>query len=237
MALQTDGVPLDVVARRITRVSFDHAISLLIDGGAELTFETQFEVRHPGDSSTLRVVPEAAAEQASQLLVLLLHKGIRAAVFYNDGVLELRVGDVLLYATAHQDYEAWNFAGISGEKVVCLPGGGVSDLGFPRVASYLAPRASPDTTALAPCQTVRNRSSSGAPCARHRSAAGLLSADGAVGPTTKRATARHEPHAVPIWRRDAAASARGVREPAAPSVGLLAGPRSRRRPATASVAL
>jgi hypothetical protein len=45
-------------------------------------------------------------------------------------VLELYVGAVLLRTAAHEQYEAWNFAGSAGEKVVCLPGGGVATWGI-----------------------------------------------------------------------------------------------------------
>jgi hypothetical protein len=128
--LPQNGTPLGVGGHRVSRVSFDHAISLLTDGGAQLTFETEFEMCGVWNSSVVQVVPEAAAEQAPALLSLLLRESIHAAQFYSDGVLELRAGAVLLRTSPHEQYEAWTFAGPGGEKVVCLPGGGVATWGL-----------------------------------------------------------------------------------------------------------
>lgn len=127
--LAGDGTPLGVNGQRVSRVSFDYAISLLIVGGAEFTFETQFEIRGVQDPLVVQVEPEAAADQAQALLRLLLHQDIHVARFSSDGVLQLQVGSVLLRTSPHAHYEAWNFAGPAGQKVVCLPGGGVATWG------------------------------------------------------------------------------------------------------------
>ena len=110
--------------QRVTRVCFDHTVTLLTEGGYELRLETPFSLTL-ADGSTL-VDPQDTSTVAGVLS--LLHATIKAAEYDSSGRLAIAlVEGVQVVASAHPSYEAWVITGPAGEGIVCLPGGGVSE--------------------------------------------------------------------------------------------------------------
>ena len=113
-----------LVSQRITRVCIDHAVTLLTDGGFEVRLETPFSLTR-ADGST-RIDPRD--REAAAGVLSLLHEVIEAAEFEPSGQLTIAFSDgTRLVASPHAQFEAWVVTDSSGGRVVCLPGGGVSE--------------------------------------------------------------------------------------------------------------
>jgi hypothetical protein len=120
---------LDVTGQSIERVSFDYAVTLLTDSGAEFRVETSFSLRTP-NGEVLVVDPERPASGAEQLAAILHEMITDACVTENSGVLVLDfVNGTRLEVASNESYEAWAFTGTDGLKIVAQPGGGVSTWG------------------------------------------------------------------------------------------------------------
>jgi len=118
--LQLDG-------QRVSRVCFDtYGVELVTESGFELRFETRFVVRGIAGEATT-VDPEAPGAASTQLLQL-LQKVVDLAETAPSGALTVTFVDGSeLEAPQHAEFEAWTVTGPHGERVVCLPGGGVSE--------------------------------------------------------------------------------------------------------------
>ncbi len=111
---------LPMVGEVVTRIAFDHAISVLTAVG-ELRVESPFDLETAGSTAT-KVDPAAAAAHAETLE---RQHGREITVARVDGgVLELRIGtDVAIRVSPDAAYEAWTYAGDDGTLVVSMPGG------------------------------------------------------------------------------------------------------------------
>ena|SRR5450432_3013239 len=118
-------IPVSLTSQLVTRISFDYAITLLTEEGIELRLETQFTFTEP-DSEPIVIDPERPDAAAMKVLSL-RHKVIRAFDIAESGNLILAVESGSGIRTEpDDDYDAWTIAGLRGEKVVCLPGGGLA---------------------------------------------------------------------------------------------------------------
>lgn len=122
----TPSIPVSLTSQRVTLVCFDYAITLVTDGGIQLRLETQFTLTEP-DSEPIVIDPQQPGAAALKMLGL-LHQVIRSfSVAEESGTLVLIAeGGSELRIEANDAFEAWTIAGRRGEKVVCLPGGGLA---------------------------------------------------------------------------------------------------------------
>lgn len=112
--------------QEVTRVCLDFAVIVETSDGTELRFETAFNVTHPPDGASARVDPEAMAESVGAV-VSLLHRRVASADVGDDGLLVLLFDrGSRLECGPHDDFEAWSLVTAAGERVVCLPGGGIA---------------------------------------------------------------------------------------------------------------
>lgn len=124
------SVNLGIVGQSVERVSFDYAVTVMTDGGAEIRIETAFTVRAPSGESVL-VDPERPGKGA-ELITAILHDMITGAAAEDEIgslVLDLMNGSRLEVAPS-ESYEAWAFTGDHGLRVVAQPGGGISTWGL-----------------------------------------------------------------------------------------------------------
>lgn len=117
---------LPLAGRTVSRVAFDHAVSLLTDDGAELRVQTAFSFG--ADPARMVVIdPERDVAAHAGVLVDLRGRAITAAGADDDGALAVRFAtEAVLQVPPDSSYEAWTLTGPQGSLVVCLPGGGVA---------------------------------------------------------------------------------------------------------------
>jgi hypothetical protein len=117
-------VNLGIVGHFIERVSFDYAVVLLTDEGAEIRIESEFLLK-TSHGVTVEVNPGAQANLTA-LLPAILHDVITTATAGDDTgalVLEFSHGARMEVPPDHL-YEAWTLATPHGLRVVAPPGGG-----------------------------------------------------------------------------------------------------------------
>jgi hypothetical protein len=123
-------VKLGIVGQSVERVSFDYAVTLLTNAGAEIKIETAFSLRGPR-KQTIFVDPIRPVG-ATELTISILHMKLA------DATVDQVAGSVVLIfdncarleGPADESYEAWTFAGDNGIKIVSQPGGGVNTWGL-----------------------------------------------------------------------------------------------------------
>lgn len=121
MTLRLDG-------QRVTKACFDYAVTLATESGFELRFETSFVVRDASGALTT-IEPDAPGHTATHVLEL-LRRIIDHAHIEKSGTLILTFVDGWeLEASPHSHYEAWTLVGPSGQRIVCSPGGEISEWG------------------------------------------------------------------------------------------------------------
>ena len=109
----------------VTRVSFDHAVTLLFDSGAQLGLGVPFSLRLQAGSPQV-IDPEQVGPFAADVLSL-LHQRVQSVEADDTGVLRLRLeSGCELVVQPHEMYEAWSLTGPEQRVVVALPGGGLS---------------------------------------------------------------------------------------------------------------
>lgn len=113
---------LTLQTHRVDRVSFDYALVLHTDQGAELRVETPGTVTE-SDGTRTAFDPEAPGDSA-RVLLRLLHATVSRAERTAGGTLLVTLDNGLgLDVPPHDDYEAWELSFTDGRKVVCMPGG------------------------------------------------------------------------------------------------------------------
>jgi hypothetical protein len=117
---------LRLEGQRVTKVCFDYAVTLATESGFELRLETLFVIHDPDDEQA-SVDPEAPRELAAHVLEI-LQQLIDSADVEPSGALTVRFVDGHeIVVPPHPEFEAWSVVGPSGQRVVCLPGGGFSE--------------------------------------------------------------------------------------------------------------
>lgn len=112
--------------QRVTKVCFDYAVTFHTESGFELRFETPFVICDT-DGTRTSIDPDVPSELASRVLEL-LQRLIDSADVEPSGALTISFVDGQeLEVSPHPEFEAWTVIGPRGERVICLPGGGVSE--------------------------------------------------------------------------------------------------------------
>ncbi len=108
----------------VSRISFDHAVTLLLENGGEIRIETAFELVDEFRASAL--VDLKKIGNSSLTILSVLHHPLIEATVVDDGTLELRFGNGVRMTVSPDDlFESWSYSHPSGTKIVGLPGGGI----------------------------------------------------------------------------------------------------------------
>jgi hypothetical protein len=114
--------------RAVTQVRVDHALTLLLEGGASVTIEAAAALTtgpvDAGPADVHELVPDR--QQVEPALALFgLH--VSSAVAFRSGALLLEFdGGARLEVPSGGAYEAWNASGPGPILVVAQPGGGLA---------------------------------------------------------------------------------------------------------------
>ena len=112
--------------QEIARICLDFAVALDTVDGTELRIEARFRVTSPDESRSVDIDP-SDVRNAGEPLVRLLHQRIVLAAVDESGALSLRFAHgERLDCEPDQRFEAWTLVTPGGERMVCLPGGGVA---------------------------------------------------------------------------------------------------------------
>lgn len=115
---------------RIERITFDYAVTLNFDNGAEIRIGTLLSLSDPS-GARVEVDPEFAGPGAEALLRTLHQTVVEAASELQTGDLCLLLTNGTKVTVVHNDsYEAWTFSGPGGDMLVALPGGGLAVCGM-----------------------------------------------------------------------------------------------------------
>lgn len=119
-------VDLKLRDQRVERVSFDYAITLLTDIGAELRIGSAFLLRD-ADSAEVSLNP-GDFSAAGELLSRVLHQRIVTATAEDaGGALRIEFGNgTRIDVSPSPTFEAWTFVTATGMRSVSLPGGGLA---------------------------------------------------------------------------------------------------------------
>lgn len=115
---------LALVGRAVTRCLVDHAFSLQFwspDAVFELRIDVHFTLREPGGEE-LSLTPEETTSLGPALR--LFRREVSSARAHKNGRLEVLFSDgSSLSVSPDQQYEAWELAADSGQRLVSTPGG------------------------------------------------------------------------------------------------------------------
>lgn len=110
----------------LTAADADYAIVLKFSNGWEIRIESPFALRPPAGEAVADLDPESP-KSILPLQVLIGQAVTEAESSETVGRLVLCFDDrTVLTIEPDQEYEAWTSTGPSGEKLVCLPGGGLA---------------------------------------------------------------------------------------------------------------
>ena len=117
---------LAVTGGVLTTAESDYAIILKISNGWEIRIEGTFSLCPPVGESLVDLDPENP-KSVLPLRGLIGHTVTEATSSEDVGRLILHFDEgTELTLEPDQEYEAWTAAGPAGEKLVCLPGGGLA---------------------------------------------------------------------------------------------------------------
>lgn len=105
----------------VTAVTFDYALTIVVDAEASVRIEDRFTLRYEG--STFDLDPTGDPLQLAPALRLVRAR-VDSAQAFDDGSLQLVLeNDVRVEVGASQDFEAWTVSCPSGALMVSMPGG------------------------------------------------------------------------------------------------------------------
>ena len=129
-----EGKQLRMLARQVTQLRFDHAVTLHLwqgDGEVTIRISTRFAVEYGG--TTFEVDPDAGDNLGAALP--LLHAEGAEARATPEGGLEMRfAGGLRLTVAPHEAFEAWEMSDSRGAHVISTPGGELVVKGEPWVS-------------------------------------------------------------------------------------------------------
>ncbi|NMM17068.1 MAG: hypothetical protein HHJ14_07985 [Cellulomonas sp.] len=112
--------------QEVSRLCLDYAVVLQTVDGTELRIESPFRLSSHDGAQTEEVRPDCL-DQAGSAVVGLLRQRIESAFIDESGALSLRFANGLrLDSEPDEHFEAWTLVTADGERMVCLPGGGVA---------------------------------------------------------------------------------------------------------------
>ena len=113
-------------SQEISRLCFDYAVVLGTADGTELRIESQFQLSSSDGAQSVDVDPDRLDETRS-IVVGLLRQQIMLASIEESGAISLRFANgQRLQCEPDAQFEAWTLVTAAGERMVCLPGGGVA---------------------------------------------------------------------------------------------------------------
>lgn len=116
---------LRIQGQSIIRVSLDTSLVLLTSEECELRVGTEATLAM-SDGARCSFVPESPGAVVTHLAKL-QDETVEAANVGNHGNLAIAFeSGATLAVPAHDDYEAWEFVGPHGRRVVCMPGGEIA---------------------------------------------------------------------------------------------------------------
>lgn len=112
--------------QRITQVCVEFAIVLQTVDGTELRIEAPFRVISADGLQLITISPENLHVEGGAV-VGFLHQQIVLATIEDSGALAMEfAAGQRLECDPDPQFEAWTLATSAGERMVCLPGGGVA---------------------------------------------------------------------------------------------------------------
>lgn len=112
--------------QEVGRLSFDYAVVIETVDGTELRIETPFQISS-GDSTHQDEVHPDRLDETGHAVVCLLRQQIVRASIDKSGALDLRFArGQRLECPPDARFEAWTLVAAAGERMVCMPGGGVA---------------------------------------------------------------------------------------------------------------
>lgn len=113
-----------LTGQEVSRLSLDYAVVLVMLDGTELRIETPFQFSSADLSQSTEVRPDRLDETA-WFLVSLLRQQVASSSIAESGELSLRFArGQHLECPPDAEFEAWTLVTSSGERIVCIPGGG-----------------------------------------------------------------------------------------------------------------
>jgi hypothetical protein len=110
----------------ISRICFDYGVVLETDDGTELRIESRFLLSSPDGKQSAEVDPGRLDQTGSPVVELLRQRVVLASID-ESGVLSLRFADGhSLDCEPDSRFEAWTLVTVGGERMVCMPGGGIA---------------------------------------------------------------------------------------------------------------
>ena len=111
--------------QEVSRVCLDYAVVLETVDRTELRLEAGFQISS-GDAPPFQVDPDRLVDTGSAV-VGLLRQRIAMALIDESGVLTLHFANgQRLQSEPDEQFEAWTLTTAAGERMVCLPGGGIA---------------------------------------------------------------------------------------------------------------
>ncbi len=119
--------------QEIGRLCLDCAVALETADGTELRIESRFQLSTSDGTQPDEVDPDHLDLTGAAVVGLLRQRVVLASIA-ESGVLSLRFANGLrLECEPDERFEAWTLVTAAGERMVCLPGGGVAH--WPGVSS------------------------------------------------------------------------------------------------------
>ncbi|MFF1527927.1 DUF6188 family protein [Cellulomonas sp. NPDC058312] len=113
--------------QEVSRLCFDYAVGIETLEGSELQIETSFMLGSVDCDMREEVQPDRLAETGFAVLRLLRQR-VTAADVDETGALRIQfTNGQVLECPPDPMFEAWTYVSASGERKICMPGGGVAD--------------------------------------------------------------------------------------------------------------
>lgn len=111
--------------QEVSRLCLDYAVVIETVDGTKLRLETPFQISS-GDAPSFQVDPDRLVD-TGRAVVGLLRQQIAMALIDDSGFLSLHfTNGQRLQCEPDEQFEAWTLTTAAGERMVCLPGGGVA---------------------------------------------------------------------------------------------------------------
>jgi hypothetical protein len=135
-------VDLGLAGRALESTLIEYTAILGFAGGSSLTLESPFTMTLPAGEMCLDPARYLEEDEDFDRVRRLVGVLVAAATYDKSGDLEVRFADsaAVIRSGPHSEYEAWNFAGTDGSRVVCRPSGGVTTWSPCADAATKAPR-------------------------------------------------------------------------------------------------
>ena len=112
--------------QEISRICLDYAVTVGTVDGTELRIESVFRLTSADGSRSVEIDPNNLSD-TGESVVQLLHQQVVLATMAESGALALRCArGERIECEPDEQFEAWTLVTAAGERMVCLPGGGIA---------------------------------------------------------------------------------------------------------------